>query len=224
MVLKEQLVLERTKADSLLAVRNLNLWGEGLTDVSIVEKIPGIEVLALAANHLTTLRPFASCTSLRELYLRKNDIQSLAEIKHIKDLPNLRTLWLMDNPCAKSPEYRGFVILCCQHLKQLDNIEVTEQEREEAKKRLSERTVLEMLNCGGTDGSDYGGRPQSPFVAAHRRNGAPGTAPQTQRAILTAILSLVPELSLESLSVLRNELSEEVGRREKVMRQNARGQ
>ncbi|RNF11817.1 Protein C21orf2 [Trypanosoma rangeli] len=133
-VLREQTVLERTKAETLSAVRNLNLWGEGLTDVSVVEKIPGIEVLALAANRLTTLRPFSLCTSLRELYLRKNDIKSLAEVKYIKELPKLHTLWLMDNPCAKSPNYRSFVIRCCPHLRQLDDIEVTEKERDESEK------------------------------------------------------------------------------------------
>ncbi|KEG06578.1 Protein C21orf2 [Trypanosoma grayi] len=263
MILKEQLVLEKTKAESLSGVRNLNLWGEGLTDVSIVSKITGIEVLALAANHLTTLGPFASCTSLRELYLRKNNIVSLAEIRYIKDLPNLRTLWLMDNPCSKHPNYRNFVIMCCPHLKQLDNIEVTAKEREEAKKKLPERVIQDILERGTVDLEEDARRkpPSSARVSkgvekpaavnAPRRlakeekeaqpisnresEGSRGTSSalaadsasfttiQTQRAILTAIVSLLPELTLESLDMLQKEIREEVARKEKAVQQRAKG-
>ncbi|KAF8297690.1 putative C21orf2-like protein [Trypanosoma cruzi] len=263
--LREQTVLERTKAESLSAVRNLNLWGEGFTDVTIVERIPGIEVLALAANQLTTLRPFASCTSLRELYLRKNDIKSLAEVKYIKDLPNLRTLWLMDNPCAKSNHYRSFVLRCCPNLKQLDNIEVTETEREEAKKKLSEEDVKHILEHGTVAEADLSNKRQQTNSSAVSKavekgslasvgrqpsqygrtkekekelrqdgnwandapressctptsNGVPYTTVKTQQAIITAIVSLIPELTLGSLGVLQKEIKDEVVRKEKSVR------
>ncbi|RNF04690.1 Protein C21orf2 [Trypanosoma conorhini] len=269
-VLREQTVLERTKAESLLEVRNLNLWGEGLTDVSVVEKIPGIEVLALAANQLTTLRPFSTCTSLRELYLRKNYIKSLAEVKYIKGLPKLHTLWLMDNPCAKSPNYRSFVIRCCPHLKQLDDIEVTEREREEAKRKLSKSAVHCILRHGSITEAELNSSPQqlsSPSSAPKvvekgptagvvgrlskdgkakekeetrqggsrgddtvrassvrpTPSGGPCMTLQTQQAILTAIVSLIPELTLESLGVLQKELREEVERKEKATRNQPSG-
>ena len=45
MSLTEELVLKRSKASSLEAVRNLNCWGCGLNDVSILARIPNLEVL-----------------------------------------------------------------------------------------------------------------------------------------------------------------------------------
>ena len=45
MSLTEELVLKRSKARSLEAVRNLNCWGCGLSDVSILARIPNLEVL-----------------------------------------------------------------------------------------------------------------------------------------------------------------------------------
>lgn len=47
MSLTEKVVLERSKAKSLNAVRNLNMWGCRLTDISIVSKLPNLEVLNL---------------------------------------------------------------------------------------------------------------------------------------------------------------------------------
>ncbi|CBH15535.1 Protein C21orf2 homolog, putative [Trypanosoma equiperdum] len=145
MILKEETVLRKTNAENLAAVRNLNLWGEGLTDVSIVSRLPRIEVLALAANKLTTLSPFAACTQLEELYLRRNNVASMLEIKYLRHLPKLHTLWLMDNPCARHPHYRQIVILCCRHLRHLDETEVSEKERAEAEKLLPEGMLQEML-------------------------------------------------------------------------------
>ncbi|ORC93138.1 Protein C21orf2 [Trypanosoma theileri] len=313
MILKEQFVLETTKATSLAAVRNLNLWSEGLTDVSIISKIPGIEVLSLSSNQVSTMSPFASCTSLRELYLRKNNIQSLSEVKYIKDLPHLHTLWLLDNPCATHPNYRYFVINCCPHLRQLDSIEVTKKEREEAMEKLPEKVMKEMLQQGtapavdaapaaAAEGSGMVAKPvsapappppQPPAVSGPpvkvisrpaipqrvvtpqsverrssgppiRRNseeerkekekekkkkekekdlrgneskegdgsrgvslealsdGSSYTTIQTQRAILTAIVSLIPELTIDSLGVLQKEVVEEMARKKKAMRQMSR--
>ncbi|KAH8611498.1 putative Leucine rich repeat [Trypanosoma vivax] len=154
MILKESLVLRKTNADSLAAVRNLNLWGEGLTDVSLVSRMPNIEVLALAANKLNTLSPFSVCLQLRELYMRKNCVASLSEIRHICHLPELRTLWLMDNPCARHPEYRKTIICCCPHLRQLDDAEVTEDERAGVKHLVADEVLQQLLrhDAAGVEG------------------------------------------------------------------------
>lgn len=47
MSLTERVVLDRSKAKSLTAVRNLNVWGCRLTDISMVTKLPNLEVLNL---------------------------------------------------------------------------------------------------------------------------------------------------------------------------------
>ena len=128
-MLSENLALQKTKADKLSSIKNLNLWGAELSDVSLVAQMANLEVLALYVNHVTTLRDIAECKNLRELYLRRNDVASLGEVYYLTKLPNLTTLWLSDNPCSKDPNYRMFTVRCCPSLRQLDSIEVSAQER-----------------------------------------------------------------------------------------------
>ncbi len=132
MRLSEEYVLAKTRVSELSAVRSLNLWGNGVTDVSVrqpcrgeaaglrvtgaradarrsqlVARMHNLEVLSLSVNRcgagapgsrraafallrqraicrrrcaltrrrgsLTSLRDFSGCTSLQELYLRKNE-------------------------------------------------------------------------------------------------------------------------------------------------------
>lgn len=37
-------------------------------------------------------------------------------------LPQLRVLWLADNPCSKLPHYRAFVVANLPNLENLDNL------------------------------------------------------------------------------------------------------
>lgn len=92
--LNAETVLLRTKAGSLDAVKNLNLWGNDIDDVSILREMPNLEVLSLSVNKINTLKYFQYCKKLTELYLRKNLISDLREIKYLQNLPSLKVLWL----------------------------------------------------------------------------------------------------------------------------------
>ena len=48
--LTESDVLTRTEAATLDDVRSLNLWGLNLTDVSLLARLPNLEVLSLSVN------------------------------------------------------------------------------------------------------------------------------------------------------------------------------
>merc|ERR1712216_1032522 len=92
--LTEPLLLDKTEASSLLDIKNLNLWGSELDDVRVLAKMPNVEVLSLSVNKITGLEPFCKCSKLQELYLRKNEVKSLDELKHLKSLQALKVLWL----------------------------------------------------------------------------------------------------------------------------------
>lgn len=82
--LTEALILAKCKTDTLANVRNLNLWGNHLSDVSIFQHMPQLQVLSLSINDISSLRPFAFCTHLEELYLRRNNVLDLAEVAHLR--------------------------------------------------------------------------------------------------------------------------------------------
>ena len=81
---------------------------------------------------MTTFKPLAQCSQLQELYARKNGIASLGELHHLAKCRHLRSLWLVDNPCAAQldkEEYRLRVLRALPQLETLDNSEVTTHER-----------------------------------------------------------------------------------------------
>ncbi len=172
-MLTENLILQKTKVDNLDKVKNLNLWGSELTDVALLAQLQTVEVLALSVNKITTLRDVAGCRSLKELYLRKNEIAELSEVLHLAKLPNLTVLWLCENPCANHPLYRIFTIRCCPKLVKLDNVEVSPQERLGAERM----TTDEVQSCVGGKvlGSVTGGAPKAGNVQM-----APVAAPPLQ--------------------------------------------
>ena len=128
--LSETLVLAKTRADNLKSVRNLNMWGNELDDVSILARLPNVEVLSLSVNKIDTLRDIALCPKLTELYMRKNEIAALYDVKHLQKLKHLKVLWLCDNPVAASTaNYRETIIQMLPNLTKLDNTEINNEER-----------------------------------------------------------------------------------------------
>ena len=86
-VLTEAMVLGKSRADSLINVKSLNLWGNDLADVSILRRMPNAEVLSLSVNRISSLADFAYCPSLAELYLRKNDITDITHVGYLRVRP-----------------------------------------------------------------------------------------------------------------------------------------
>ncbi|XP_037718854.1 adenylate cyclase, terminal-differentiation specific isoform X2 [Drosophila subpulchrella] len=132
--LTEEMVIARAKQSDLSLIKKLNCWGSDLSDVSIIKRMRGVEVLALSVNKISTLSPFEDCNKLQELYLRKNNISDINEIAYLQNLPALRYLWLEENPCCDraGANYRALVLRALPNLKKLDNVEVTQEELDDA--------------------------------------------------------------------------------------------
>ena len=75
--LTADLILLRAKTDKLTNIKNLNLWGNELDNVKVLRDMCNVEVLSLSVNKIGSLRDFAHCIKLTELYLRKNSITDL---------------------------------------------------------------------------------------------------------------------------------------------------
>ena len=142
--LTEDVVLSRSRATSLDNVKKLNCWGSGLSDITILRKMPNVEVVTLSVNEISSLKDFAYCPKLKELYLRRNVITDLNEVQFLKDLPNLKVLWLSDNPCSEEQDYRSTVLKSLPNIEKLDNIEVCSEERGEI---IHDKDDLEEASC-----------------------------------------------------------------------------
>lgn len=122
------MVFSKTRTHDLRNVKQLNCWGSELTDVSILRKMPYVQVLSLSVNSITSLADFGECRNLQELYLRDNKIKDLNQLLYLQELPNLKKLYLAGNPCAEKANYRMTVLRLLPNLEQLDNVAVTSDE------------------------------------------------------------------------------------------------
>ncbi|XP_044264839.1 cilia- and flagella-associated protein 410 isoform X4 [Tribolium madens] len=133
--LTEEMVIARTKISDLGKIKRLNCWGSELVDVSLLRKMPSVEVLSLSINKINSLVDFQLCKRLEELYIRQNDIRDLNQVVYLQNLPNLKNLWLGENPCANADGYRLAVIKALPQLQKLDNVQVSQEELREAQRK-----------------------------------------------------------------------------------------
>ena len=51
-----ELIHMKTKTNRIDSIKNLNLWGNDLDDISIVTQMHALEVLSLSVNNISTLK------------------------------------------------------------------------------------------------------------------------------------------------------------------------
>lgn len=74
-------------------------------DIFILLQYYILILFIFSVNHINTLADFQYCLSLQELFVRNNNIEDLNEVCYLQGLPNLRNLWLGENPCAEKEGY-----------------------------------------------------------------------------------------------------------------------
>ena len=154
--LSRELIIQKIRSDRLENIKNLNLWGTNLDDVSLLKEMPNLEIVSLSVNKIRTLKPFSFLPKLRELYLRKNMIADLNEIKYLIDNNNLKILWLSENPICENPNYRNIVISVLPQIVKLDDIIISEEERINANKGISiQMSQIKDSNNNNINNDDY---------------------------------------------------------------------
>ena len=88
-----------------------------------------LEVLSLSLNKISSLKPFKNLFKLRELYLRENQINSIADLHNLKNLKNLQIVWLSSNPVSLNPSYKNTLIQLLPNLQKLDDVPITSTDR-----------------------------------------------------------------------------------------------
>ena len=127
--LTEKFITLKTNIDRIDLIKNLNLWGNELEDISYIRELPLLEVVSLSDNNISTLKDFAYLKNLKEIYIRKNNISDFKEVLYLTKCTNLRVLWLNENPIALNPNYRYYVIKILSQIVKLDDIAISSEER-----------------------------------------------------------------------------------------------
>jgi len=121
MLTKEFILSKYPNITEITEIKKLNLYAEDLLDISLISKMPKIEVVSLSSNQISSLSPLTNCLNVREIYLRNNNIDSFKELSHLKNLMNLKVLWLEGNPICNDIYYREKVFNILPQAIFLDN-------------------------------------------------------------------------------------------------------
>lgn len=121
MLTKEFILSKYPNITDITEIKKLNLYAEDLLDISLISKMPKIEVVSLSSNQISSLSPLTNCLNVHEIYLRNNNIDSFKELTHLKHLMNLKVLWLEGNPICNDIYYREKVFNILPQVIFLDN-------------------------------------------------------------------------------------------------------
>ncbi|XP_060021485.1 leucine-rich repeat-containing protein 23 [Lagenorhynchus albirostris] len=125
--------LNRTLGINLPKLKNLFLAQNLLKKVEGLESLSNLTTLHLRDNQIETLSGFSKeMESLQYLNLRGNMVADLGELAKLRNLPKLRALVLLDNPCTDENDYRQEALVQVAHLERLDKDFYEEEERAEA--------------------------------------------------------------------------------------------
>ncbi|XP_005000703.1 leucine-rich repeat-containing protein 23 isoform X1 [Cavia porcellus] len=125
--------LYTTVGINLPKLKKLFLGQNMLKKVEGLENLSDLTTLHLRDNHIETLSGFSKeMQSLQYLNLRGNSISSVGELAKLRELPKLRALVLLENPCTDETDYRQEALVQMPHLERLDKEFYEEEERAEA--------------------------------------------------------------------------------------------
>ena len=142
MLTKELKLSKYPKYSDIKEIKKLDIFGEDIKNISIISKMPNLEILALSSNKISSLYPLSQCLNMREIYLRNNNIYSFEELHHLKVLSNLKVLWLEGNPISKDFFYREKVIDILPQIQNLDNKKILFNKIEKKRGQSEEQKLI----------------------------------------------------------------------------------
>ena len=62
--LTREIIVNKCKNDNFKEIKNINLWGCDLDDMSMLRQLPNLEVASLSVNKMVQMSDFAFCPKL----------------------------------------------------------------------------------------------------------------------------------------------------------------
>ena len=121
--LTKDFLRSRLGTDEFENIKNVNLWGNNIDDISLLSEMPLLEIISLSVNHIKDLSVFLKLKNVKELYLKDNKISDFNQIENLKNCSKLQVLCLQDNPISKQPNYSQKIFEILPNLKKLDDLD-----------------------------------------------------------------------------------------------------
>ena len=135
--LTKDFIRSRLGNDDLENIKNLNLWGNNIDDISLLSEMPSLEIISLSVNHIKDLSAFSNLKNVKELYLKDNQISDFNQIENLKNCKKLEILCLQENPISNQSNYRQKILEILPFLKKLDDLENNNMDKNSPPARLS---------------------------------------------------------------------------------------
>jgi len=123
-ILTLEAILSRANSKNPESIKQLNLWGLQVSDISILCKLPLLETISLSMNQIKDISIFKNMKNIKELYLSDNQISDFSQIENLKNCQKLEKLVLKGNPIINEPGYPKKIIEILPQLKILDEKEI----------------------------------------------------------------------------------------------------
>ncbi|CAD8166196.1 unnamed protein product [Paramecium pentaurelia] len=126
--LTQTLIAQKAKTEALYSIKSLNLWGNDLDDISIIERLTNVEVLPLSLIGLLLLLILQNARIQKNLSQNCNSYNNYLQLK---------VLWLQENSIADHPNFRDAVICNSSTLEKLDDVVFSQQDRANAQQEIT---------------------------------------------------------------------------------------
>ncbi len=128
---------------TLKKLKSLSLSNNFINSIINLEDLSRLENLYLDQNQIQTIPIWfgKKLTSLKILNLANNQISSFDQVARLRSLYQLRELYLQGNPIDQHEHYRLLVISYVPSLQTLDGIDVSEDERKQAKEQYRKKRL-----------------------------------------------------------------------------------
>lgn len=122
---------------TLKKLKNLSLRNNFISIINNLEELSRLENLDLHQNQINSIPIWfgKKLIALKILNLSNNQISSFDQIARLRTLYELRELYLQGNPIDQNENYRLLVISYVPSLERLDGIDISENERQQAKEQ-----------------------------------------------------------------------------------------
>ena len=123
-----------TEQKKTAAYQELNISDSKITVVDkLHQRFDKIQKLDLSNNLLTTFGSISNTfNELKTLNVDSNSIQSLEEIYHLKKMPSLVNLCILNNPVGDYTNFRKIVLTLLPNLRSLNGMPITPVEQTQA--------------------------------------------------------------------------------------------